>query len=197
MQTWFGLENWMWIAIEAAIVLAIAVAVIVSLKQRAGHRRTGRLHESFGPEYDRTVSEKGRGKAEDDLDTRTKRAESVDVRPLTLIEGNHYKEVWAAAQARFVDDPSDAVTRADRLVTEVLQARGYPTDDFDISANAVSVDHPRVVIDYRAAHEAAERNQRGAASTDDLRSAMTQYRAIFDELVDVSSTNGRQPVATP
>lgn len=199
MQTWFGLENWMWIAIEAAAV-ALIVLLIVSAKVRGNSRhsrdeRTGRLNDAFGPEYARTVGEKGRVKAEEDLEVRAKNAASIDLHPLSAIEGKHYMEEWAATQARFVDNPGDAVNQADRLVTEVLQARGYPAGNFEARADAVSVDHPKVVVEYRAAHDAAERNQRGDASTDDLRSAMTQYRAIFTELIDVR--NLREPVASP
>lgn len=196
MQTWLGLENWMWIAIEAAVV-AVILLMIVSAKVRANSReqRTGLLNDAFGPEYARTVDEKGRTQAENDLDLRTKNATSIELHQLSAIEGKHYLAEWTATQAHFVDNPGEAVNHADRLVTEVLQARGYPAGDFEARANAVSVDHPKVVVEYRAAHDAAERNQRGDASTDDLRSAMTQYRAIFNELIDVR--NLREPVAAP
>lgn len=199
MQTWLGLETWMWFAIEAAIVAVIVVASIVALKMRSGshERRTQRLHNTFGPEYDRTVGEQGRGKAEDALDERAKRAESLDVRQLSATEGLHFQQEWAAIQSRFVDDPGEAVTRADRLVIDVLLARGYPAGNFDIAADAVSVDHPRVVIDYRAAHDVIETNTRGSASTEDLRLAMTKYRSIFTELLDVrTAPNGREPAVT-
>jgi len=148
MQTWFGLENWMWIAIEAAAV-AVVVLLIVSAIVRANSRnkRTGRLNDAFGPEYTRTVDEKGRAKAEEDLDLRSKNAASIELHQLSAIEGRHYLEEWTATQAHFVDNPGDAVNQADRLVTEVLQARGYPAGDFEARANSVSVDHPKVVVE--------------------------------------------------
>jgi hypothetical protein len=96
-----------------------------------------------------------------------------------------------------VDDPAEAVTSADRLVIEVLQARGYPAANFDDAADAVSVDHPRVVVEYHAAHEAMEQSQHGTGDTEELRGAMVRYRTIFAELLDVRSPGpgASQPAA--
>jgi hypothetical protein len=69
------------------------------------------------------------------------------------------------------------------LVVEVVAAQGYPATDFEAGASALSVDHPRAVQEYRAAHKAAEGNQRNEASTDDLRAAMVQYHAVLTELI--------------
>jgi len=201
METWFGLDMWMWIAIEAAAFAAIVALLIatIGLRMQSGRhqRRTRGLRTAFGPEYERTVREKGRSAAEDDLDTRTEAAASVGTHQLSNIEGEHYSEAWATAQARFVDDPAEAVTAADRLVRELLQARGYPSATFEAAANAVSVDHPRVVVEYHAAHDAMERSQHGAAATEDLREAMVRYRTVFAELLDVrqSGTMPPQPAA--
>jgi hypothetical protein len=197
VETWFGLDTWMWIAIEAA-AFAVVVAVLIAaigLKMQSGRHqhRTRGLRTAFGPEYERTVSAKGQSAAEDDLDTRTIQAASVSTHQLSSIEGEHYSEAWAAAQARFVDDPAEAVTSADRLVMEVLQARGYPATSFDDAANAVSVDHPRVVVEYHAAHDAMERSQHGSGETEDLREAMVRYRTIFAELLDVRQTGTTPP----
>ena len=64
-----------------------------------------------------------------------------------------------------------------------LAERGYPIEDFDRRAADVSVDHPGVVENYRAAHAISERNSTGDATTEDLRQAMVHYRALFDELL--------------
>ena len=42
-------------------------------------------------------------------------------------------------QARFVDDPREAVTEADRLVGEVMAARGYPVGDFEQRSAVVEI----------------------------------------------------------
>ncbi len=69
---------------------------------------------------------------------------------------------------------------------EVMQARGYPISDFDQRTADISVDHPVVVENYRAAHEIVLRHSRGQASTEDMRKAMVHYRALFDELLEDS-----------
>jgi hypothetical protein len=86
-------------------------------------------------------------------------------------------------QALFVDDPNGAVAAADRLVTEVMSARGYPIEDFDTRAADLSVQHPRVVDNYRTARALATRRARGEAATEELRQAVVNYRALFEDLL--------------
>ena len=87
-------------------------------------------------------------------------------------------------QAQFVDNPRGAVTVAENLVTEVMQARGYPIGEFEQRAADISVDYPSIVENYRAAHEIALRHNAGKASTEDLRQAMVHYRLLFQELLE-------------
>jgi hypothetical protein len=76
-----------------------------------------------------------------------------------------------------------------------MKARGYPVSDFDQRAADISVDHPRVVENYRSAHEIALRVGKDAATTEDLRTAMIHYRSLFDELVQMPASVGRKEVA--
>jgi len=46
----------------------------------------------------------------------------------------------------------------------------------------VSVDHPQVVENYRAAHAIAIQPDGGPNPTEALRQAMMHYRSLFDEL---------------
>jgi hypothetical protein len=92
-----------------------------------------------------------------------------------------------ATQEAFVDDPQMAISRADQLIQRVMRDRGYPVDDFEDRAAVVSVDHPQVVERYRRAHDIAEVSGAGRAETEDLRQAMQDYRALFDELVEADS----------
>jgi hypothetical protein len=64
-----------------------------------------------------------------------------------------------------------------------MQARGYPVGDFEQRAADISVDHPQVVSNYRAAHRVALDHERGVSSTEDLRQGIVHYRALFDELL--------------
>jgi hypothetical protein len=89
-------------------------------------------------------------------------------------------------QSQFVDDPKGSVSRADQLVSELMAARGYPMADFEQRVEDISVDHPVVVQNYRAAHDIALRHSRGQASTEDLRKAMVHYRSLFEELLSDS-----------
>jgi hypothetical protein len=166
------------------VVAAIVVVAIVAwlLVQR---RRTDTLHERFGPEYERTVNEVGdRRRAEAELEARAKRVERLAIQPLSPSDREGFAEAWRATQARFVDDPTAAITEADRLVNQVMRTRGYPMSDFDQRAADISVDHPGVVEHYRAAHDIALRSERGEASTEELRQAMVHYRALFEDLLE-------------
>jgi len=100
-------------------------------------------------------------------------------------ERQRFTEQWRMAQAHFVDEPNRAIGEADRLVQQAMDARGYPVSDFEQRAADVSVDHPEVVRDYRQAHAVSMRNERGEATTEDLRQAMVHYRALFDDLLTV------------
>jgi hypothetical protein len=169
-----------------AIVVIVALLVVAGLVRVAmQRRRSGELRTQFGPEYDHVVRERGsRTKAEMELEKRQDRISKLSIRPLTPGERTHYAELWRIEQARFVDDPRDAVTKADRLVEEVMKLRGYPMAEFDQRAADISVDHPRMVESYRCAHDIALKNSRGQANTEDLRNAMISYRTLFEDLLE-------------
>jgi hypothetical protein len=95
-----------------------------------------------------------------------------------------YSRRWRTVQEQFVDSPDRAVGDADVLVEEVMRERGYPVGDFGQQARVVSVDHADVAAEYHAAHEISLRNQRGEASTEQLREAMVRYRTLFAALLD-------------
>jgi hypothetical protein len=164
-------------------ILAIALVVAVVLLMRA--RRSQQLREGFGPEYERTIAETGdRRAAENELSERRERRAQLEIRELDPEARDRYAERWRAAQRTFVDEPAAAVAEADHLVAEVMHERGYPVDeDFERRAADVSVDHPAVVENYRAAHAISTRAGRDDASTEDLRQALVHFRALFAELL--------------
>ena len=175
---------WVVIAIVALVVIGVLVWFAMN------KQRSGQLREVFGPEYDRTVEEsEDRRAAESELLERQKRVEGFEIRPLDPAERTRFASRWIAVQARFVDDPKSALGEADQLVTEVMSERGYPMNDFDQRAADVSVDHPRVVEDYRAAHGISERVGSNDATTEDMRQALVHYRALFSELLEEGQTS--------
>src|SRR5437588_2693764 len=171
--------------ILAIVVVAIAAGAFFYLRRR----RSENLRKQFGPEYKRTVDQYGdQRKAEAELAAREKRVRRLEIRALSAEEQNRFAEAWKKTQARFVDEPSQAVGEADGLVKEVMQARGYPVGDFEQRAADISVDHPNVVTNYRAARDSAVRNRSGKATTEDLRQAMVHYRSLFEELLAEPTT---------
>ena len=182
-----GMDTWVIIAsAAAAIVLTVAIALMVAGRKR----HTTGLRDQFGPEYERTVGEMGRGAAEKELATRQKRVSVLDIRPLSRDEYERFTTSWTKTQARFVDDPSAAITEADDLVSQVMKTRGYPVDDdFERRAADVSVDHPQMVDNYRGAHETALRHEKGDATTEELRLAMVKYRALFADLLETETSS--------
>jgi hypothetical protein len=156
--------------------------------------RSQRLRQRFGPEYERTIRTEGNvRKAEAELEARAKRVAKLQIRPLTSTDAQRFDAAWRAIQARFVDDPRGAVTEADRLVGEVMAARGYPVGDFEQRVADVSVDHADVVMNYRAAREIALQHAEGKATTEDLRQAMVHYRALFRDLLETVPDEIHQP----
>ena len=167
------------------VIVVIAIVVLAAIAWTvARKRRSEALRNRFGPEYERTVRQVGPGKAESVLLERKERVEKFRIRELDAAERERFVSEWRAVQSRFVDDPKGAVTDADTLVAQVMQARGYPMSDFDQRAADISVDHPRVVDNYRAAREIALRHRRGEAATEDLRQAVVYYRSLLDELLE-------------
>jgi FtsZ-interacting cell division protein ZipA len=171
-----------------AIVAIAVIALVVAFAYR-NRRRRQHLRERFGPEYDHAVRTVGTtGRAEAVLEERERRVEKFKIRPLQNRQAEAFAQEWRRVQARFVDDPDGAVGAADRLVSEVMAARGYPLEDFDTRAADLSVDHPRVVENYRTARVLAERRSRGEAGTEELRQAVVNYRALFDDLLETDDT---------
>jgi len=177
------MDNTQIVILIIAIIAIIAIAAAVWMYMQK--RRTEHLRSKFGPEYERVVETGGdRRKAEAVLEERQKRIQKLDIRPLTNEDRQRFQQAWTREQARFVDDPKGVVAEADRLIGEVMRARGYPVGDFDQRAADISVDHPTVVENYRIAHEIALMDRRGEASTEDLRKALVHYRALFEELLE-------------
>lgn len=174
------------------VAAAVGAIVGISIYKR---RQSTRLKTRFGGEYDRTVQELGdQARAEAELKQREARVAKFTIRPLTEEQAERFSQAWNRTQGRFVDNPKGAVVEADKLVTELMTARGYPMGDFERRASDISVDHPGVVESYRSARAIAARNARGEADTEELRKAVVHYRTLFADLLEVPA---RQAVERP
>ncbi|MGA2570866.1 MAG: hypothetical protein ABSF23_10125 [Terracidiphilus sp.] len=170
--------------IVAAVVLVVVVVIAVAAYLQHRKAKTAAFRNRFGSEYDRAVLEHGSSRrAEAKLADRETRVDALRIRELGATERERFVAEWQTVQSRFVDHPKAAVTEADDLIAALLEARGYPKDSFEQRAADVSVTYPRVMENYRVAHAIAVRPGQAEASTEELRTAMIQYRAIFDELV--------------
>ena len=189
------LTNPRFIAGAIAIVLIILLGVALYMRRR--RKTTAGLRTRFGAEYDQAVVTHGsERKAEANLADRETRVEGLKIRELGAAERERFVADWHVVQSRFVDHPKGAVTEADELVSSLLKARGYPVADFDQRSADLSVDHPQVVENYRAAHDIALRHERGEAGTEDLRQAMIHYRSLFDDLVSETEMSPAASVST-
>jgi hypothetical protein len=173
-------------------LIAVIVVILVIAIASAAHRRkmtSVQLRDRFGPEYDQAVREdRDNRKAEAKLLARVKRVRHFQIRDLSETERNRYLADWEAVQSHFVDRPRGAVTEADELVNSVMKTRGFPDAAFDQRVADISVDHARLVEPYRSAYAISQRAARNEATTEELRSAMIHYRALFDELLQVKMT---------
>ena len=176
--------NTTYIVIAVALVLVVIAGAILApiFIQR---KRSERLRDHFGPEYDHTVKTLGdEKKAQVELEDRQKHVKALDIHPLSSSESQRYAAEWAGVQLKFVDEPGQAVIDADRLIMEVMHMRAYPVADFEQRAADISVNHPDFVSNYRSARETAIKNEQFQANTEELRQAMIYYRSLFKELLE-------------
>jgi hypothetical protein len=175
-----------WILIAVLVLVIVGVAAWLMTRKK----RSARLREHFGPEYERTVDELGEQRsAEAELIAREKNRKKLDIVELSPQARDEHAATWRKVQAEFVDAPSDAVGRAERLVIRVMRERGYPIDDFDQRASDISVDHPDIVENYRSAHLIYQSQRDGQIETEAARQAFVHYRALFDRLLGAEHHN--------
>jgi hypothetical protein len=187
-----------WLIFALLVVALVAIGLVIVDK-----RRSARLRQRFGPEYERALDRHGdRRAAESDLRTRLERRQEVELRDLTAEDRDRYAARWRVVQAAFVDDPRESVVEAAALVEQVLAERGYLTsgadgtdadhdrDGSDDRYALVAVDHPALVERYRTARSVGDGHADGpegrattGASVDELREAFLHHRALFDALV--------------
>jgi hypothetical protein len=185
------------------LIIGVLVAALIAIAATFLYRKrqSQRLRDRFGAEYGRTVDQLGsRAKAEAELKARELRVKGLAIVALPPAEAARFSKAWGELQSSFVDDPKAVVVKADQLVRELLLKRGYPIADFEHRAADISVDHPGVVLHYRAAQAITVRSERGEAGSDDpsteeLRKAVVHYRALFDELLETKPSQSERAEA--
>ena len=185
------------IIIGACVVVLIVMCLIAwGVHRQRSRRRTEDLRHRFGPEYDDAVVRYGsRSRAEGALEARLHRMERVEIRQLSPTQRARFMSEWDAVQARFVDHPRGAVTEADELVNAILVSRGYPGGTFEQRSSDLSVHYPRMIDPYRRANAIVAKAGKNEATTEELRTAMILYRALFEELVQSKTVEMRRAEA--
>ena len=178
--------NTTYIIIAVVLGLMIMGAILWPIFTR--RKRSERLHDHFGPEYDHTVETLGdEKKAQTELEGRQKHVKALDIQPLSVEERERYLADWTAVQSKFVDEPGQAIVDADHLIMEVMQTRAYPVSDFEQRAADISVNYPALVSNYRAARVIALKNEQHQADTEELRQSLIYYRSLFEELLETEA----------
>jgi hypothetical protein len=174
------------IVIVAAVVVVAAALTLLARRPQGGRN----LRRRFGPEYDRTVARHdGDAKAaERDLAERVRQHGALTERPLEPAVREQYAARWTAAQERFVESPREAVADVDRLLGELAGARGFPDGGrYEEQLAALSVHHGPHVDGYRRVHRVArtrvDGSPDGRAGTEEMREAVVEARALFEDLV--------------
>lgn len=171
-----------------AVIGLIMLAIVWGVARQRSRRRTAELRSRFGPEYDYAVRHYGsRRKAEAALQARLHRVGGLELRTLTATERSRLIADWDSIQARFVDHPRGAVTEADEMINTLLTTRGYPGGGFEQRAADLSVHHARLVDPYRRASAIVARAGKNEATTEELRTAMILYRALFEEILQTKT----------
>jgi len=163
------------------VVLVIGGLLAVAFSRR---QRTKQLQERFGPEYERVVSEvSDKSEAEKELHSRLEHVKALDIRPLSGEQRTQFVNEWRTTQAKFVDEPLAALREAESLIRRVMEAKGYPVQDFDREAADISVDYPDLVPHYQSLHAIALRRNTSDINTEEMRQAIVDCRSLFEKLV--------------
>lgn len=123
---------------------------------------------------------------------RARRTRTGGTRALRTIDRDRFLVAWHSTTSRFVEDPAQAISEADRLLADIMEARGLPMLDFDAASEELTVGHPHLAEHYRAARRIARQSEAGVAGTEALHRGLSHYKNMIDELLEV----GRRPSAT-
>ncbi len=172
------------------LLIVVLLAALAAAFFAFVHYRRGSAREEFGPEFERVARERGSKKeAERELRARRDQVEN-QIRPLSDEGRRRYKEEWEMVERTFVDNPVLALDQANRVVTDILTERNFPTESRQKAADAVGVIHSKVVEDFRDAQRIhADTARLGKErsvedeSMEEMRRGIQKYRSVYERLV--------------
>jgi hypothetical protein len=96
------------------------------------------------------------------------------------LDRHEWETQWEQLQPLVQDSPVEALPELDRLLAEMLAARGFPLDDPIV----VEGEEPEVVTDFRAARELTQRIETGLDDDPgDVAQAINNYREVYEFLI--------------
>jgi hypothetical protein len=182
-------------AIIAIVIVLVIIAVVAALAARRGKISRPVDRKRLGPEYSRLADEVGTKKANAEFDKRQRRVEGLGIKSLSPERRGQYETQWLAVQETFIDNPQTSVRNAASLVSAVAADRGYEVADAEQFRTDLSVHYGKHLDGYRSALGVTQHAD--TARTEDLRQALLDYRALFQELTEVSDAGETGIATTP
>jgi ABC-type transport system involved in cytochrome bd biosynthesis fused ATPase/permease subunit len=186
LSTWIEALRAQVAAVDPILLIALGVAllalvILTAWASRRRAKRTKRLKTQFKSEYDRTVDERRRRKAEEELERRMERRQEVDLIELDEAEAEDIHDQMADLQRTFVDGPESSARGMTQLVGRIAISRGYVATDEGL-LDLVSVDHPEQVAALRRALSLMDQ-VKGLARTEASRQVFQDAKILAERLL--------------
>jgi hypothetical protein len=97
------------------------------------------------------------------------------------LDKHEWESVWQSLEEDLATSPAETLPELDRLVEQILEARGYAIDDPVVREG----DDRDIVAEFLAAREITRLVERGAEgiSPGDVAAAVNGYRALYEYLM--------------
>lgn len=92
---------------------------------------------------------------------------------------HEWESRWEQLEEDLESSPAEALPEVDRLIHEMLEARGYAIDDPVVREG----DDRDIVADYLAAREIARAAEKSEVDPDDIAVAVENYRDVYEYLI--------------
>ena len=97
------------------------------------------------------------------------------------LDMHEWESQWQQLEEDLESSPAEALPEVDRLIREMLEARGYELEDPVVREG----DERDIVAEYLAAREITRAVDRGAdVENEDIQEAVEHYRALHDYLIE-------------